>query len=314
MEETEELLEDDNGKSVTVARILDIAFELFAARGIEPVTMEDIAQKAKIAPAPLYRYFESKDNLVVRTATQAWITQMEDVLPNIVKPKYTNSTGYAQLEQIFILFVKLYEKHQDFLRFIYLFDAFAVKEKIHKDQMTNYESKILLVKEIISVAIQKGIASIAVHTNLDKADGGVNDCLCKNLHLTNCKPICNRTGRAGILQKEMSPMDFAQHVKDCLGTSVQVKVGKNSIKTVAVVSGGGGEFLQDALDEGKADAFVTGEMKHHMWLKVKDATCVVAGHYATENVVVSSLCSLLNEKLPDVEWLCYLGEAPYQTV
>ena len=169
MEETEELLEDENGKSVTVARILDIAFELFAARGIEPVTMEDIAQKAKIAPAPLYRYFESKDNLVVRTATQAWITQMEDVLPNIVKPKYTNSTGYAQLEQIFILFVKLYEKHQDFLRFIYLFDAFAVKEKIHKDQMTNYESKILLVKEIISVSIQKGIEDGSINKKYAKA-------------------------------------------------------------------------------------------------------------------------------------------------
>ena len=169
MEETEELLEDENGKSVTVARILDSAFELFAARGIEPVTMEDIAQKAKIAPAILNRYFDSKDTLVVKTATHAWTSQMEDVLPNIVKPKYTNSTGYVQLEQIFILFVKLYEKHQDFLRFIYLFDAYAVKEKIQKDQMTNYESKILLVKEIISVAIQKGIEDGSINKKYAKA-------------------------------------------------------------------------------------------------------------------------------------------------
>lgn len=169
MEGTEELLEDENGKSVPVARILDSAFELFAARGIEPVTMEDIAQKAKIAPAILNRYFDSKDTLVVKTATHAWTSQMEDVLPNIVKPKYTNSTGYVQLEQIFILFVKLYEKHQDFLRFIYLFDAFAVKEKIKKDQMTNYESKILLVKEIISVAIQKGIEDGSINKKYAKA-------------------------------------------------------------------------------------------------------------------------------------------------
>ena len=157
MEGIEELLEDENGKSIPADRILNTAYELFASRGIEPVTMEDIAQKAKITPSILYRYFESKDSLVIKTATHAWTTQMEDVLPNMVKPKYTNSTGYVQLEQIFALFVKLYEKHQDFLRFIYLFDAFAVKEKIKKDQMTNYESKILLVKEIISVAIQKGI-------------------------------------------------------------------------------------------------------------------------------------------------------------
>ena len=168
MEEAEEFLEDENGKSVPVARILDSAFELFAARGIEPVTMEDIAQKAKISPAILNRYFDSKDTLVVKTATHAWTSQMEDVLPNIVKPKYTNSTGYVQLEQIFILFVKLYEKHQDFLRFIYLFDAYAVKEKIQKDQMTNYESKILLVKEIISVAIQKGIEDGSINKKYAK--------------------------------------------------------------------------------------------------------------------------------------------------
>ncbi len=168
MEETEELLEDENGKSVPVARVLDSAYTLFTSRGIESVTMEDIAQKAKIAPAVINRYFDTKDSLVIKTATHAWATQMEAVLPNIVKPKYTNSTGYVQLEQIFILFVKLYEKHQEFLRFIYLFDAYAVKEKIQKDQMTNYESKILLVKEIISVAIQKGIEDGSINQKYAK--------------------------------------------------------------------------------------------------------------------------------------------------
>lgn len=168
METTEELLEDENGKSIPAARILDAAYELFSTRGIEPVTMEDIAQKAKIAPSVLYRYFETKDSLVIRTATHAWATQMEDVLPNMVKPKYSNSTGLAQLEQILSLFVKLYEKHQDFLRFIYLFDAFAVKEKIQKDRMSNYESKILLVKEIISVAIQKGIEDGSINKKYAK--------------------------------------------------------------------------------------------------------------------------------------------------
>ena len=157
--EEEALLEDDEGKkkSVRIERILDVAFELFSTRGIEPVTMNDIAQKAKIGVASLYRYFETKEILVVRTATHIWSTRMEDVLPNLVKPKYTNANGYAQLEVIFSLFIKLYEKQTPFLRFVYLFDAYAVKEKIPKDKMSNYESVILLIKQIISVAIQKGI-------------------------------------------------------------------------------------------------------------------------------------------------------------
>ena len=170
MEEVEELLEDDDGKKKTVRieRILDVAFELFATRGIEPVTMNDIASKAKIGVASLYRYFETKEILVVRTATHVWSTRMEDVLPNLVKPKYTNSSGYSQLEVIFGLFVKLYEKQTAFLRFIYLFDAYAVREKIPKDKMSNYESRILLVKQIISVAIQKGIEDGSINSKYAK--------------------------------------------------------------------------------------------------------------------------------------------------
>ena len=81
---------------------------------------------------------------------------MENVLPSLLRPKYKNSSGYEQLQEIFALFIKLYENETDFLRFIYLFDAFAVKEKIPKEAMANYEAKILLVKQIISDAIQKG--------------------------------------------------------------------------------------------------------------------------------------------------------------
>ena len=170
MEETEELLEDEDGKKKTVRieRILDVAFELFATRGIEPVTMNDIAQKAKIGVASLYRYFETKEILVVKTVTHAWSTRMEDVLPNLVKPKYTNADGYSQLKVIFELFIKLYEKQTAFLRFIYLFDAYAVKEKIQKEDMTNYESKILLVKQIISIAIQKGIEDGTINKKYGK--------------------------------------------------------------------------------------------------------------------------------------------------
>lgn len=170
MEEPEELLEDEDGKKKTVRieRILDVAFELFATRGIENVTMNDIAQKAKIGVASLYRYFETKEILVVRTATHVWSSRMEDVLPNLVKPKYTNADGFSQLKVIFELFVKLYEKKTDFLRFIYLFDAYAVKEKIPKDKMTSYESGILLVKQIISEAIQKGIEDGSINAKYSK--------------------------------------------------------------------------------------------------------------------------------------------------
>jgi AcrR family transcriptional regulator len=157
MSQIETLEEEmDPQRNARIEKILSSAYELFSKRGIEDVAMTDIADRSKIGVASLYRYFETKEILVVRTATQVWETQMENVLPSLLRPKYKNSNGYDQLQEIFALFIKLYEKETDFLRFIYLFDAFAVKEKIPKEAMANYEAKILLVKQIISDAIQKG--------------------------------------------------------------------------------------------------------------------------------------------------------------
>ena len=157
MSQIETLEEEmDPQRNARIEKILSSAYELFSKRGIEDVAMTDIADRSKIGVASLYRYFETQEILVVRTATQVWETQMENVLPSLLRPKYKNSNGYDQLQEIFALFIRLYEKETDFLRFIYLFDAFAVKEKIPKEAMANYEAKILLVKQIISDAIQKG--------------------------------------------------------------------------------------------------------------------------------------------------------------
>lgn len=157
MSQIETLEEEiDPQRNARIEKILSAAYELFSKRGIEDVAMTDIADRSKIGVASLYRYFETKEILVVKTATQAWEFQMQEVLPSLLRPKYKNSSGYDQLQEIFALFIRLYEKETDFLRFIYLFDAFAVKEKIPKEAMANYEAKILLVKQIISDAIQKG--------------------------------------------------------------------------------------------------------------------------------------------------------------
>lgn len=47
--------------------ILRAAFELFIARGIKDVTMGEIAQKAGVAQASIYNFFQSKENLVRET-------------------------------------------------------------------------------------------------------------------------------------------------------------------------------------------------------------------------------------------------------
>ncbi len=156
-----------------------------------------------------------------------------------------------------------------------------------------------------------GIAAFAAHTNLDAAVGGVNDVLADALGLVDVQEAFDGIGRIGTLREALSPSDFALLVGERLQTAVQLREGVGVIRTVALVSGAGGDFAAQA----QADAFVTGEIKHHEWLEIpRSMTVIAAGHYATENVVVDPLCTRLSEAFPTLKVVPFYGSAPYRTV
>lgn len=155
-----------------------------------------------------------------------------------------------------------------------------------------------------------GIACFAAHTNLDAAKGGVNDVLAAKLGLTEVCEAFGGIGRIGRLSQEMTPEEFATFVGKTLGTRVQLRKGTKTIRTVALVGGAGGDFITDC----EADAYLTGEIKHHEWLETPaQLTVAAAGHYATEVVVVEPLANRLQEICPALRVIPFTGHAPYTT-
>ena len=71
------------------------------------------------------------------------------------------------------------------------------------------------------------------------------------------------------------------------------------VTCLAEVSGAGGSYLQQAIDEG-ADCLVTGEAAHHIALlaKQKGVGLVVAGHWGTEQAVADVLAARLAAAFP----------------
>ena len=53
-------------------RIIDTAFQIFVEKKIEAVTMEEIARKAGIGRATLFRCYSSKPELVMAVCTAKW--------------------------------------------------------------------------------------------------------------------------------------------------------------------------------------------------------------------------------------------------
>ena len=172
-------------------------------------------------------------------------------------------------------------------------------------------------QNIIYALVQSGIAVISAHTNLDMAyPYGVNDALCRKLGLQNVRGILKEgetdIAYMGELPEEMTTEDFAAHIKEALGLSaVRCTAVSKMLRTVAVVGGAGGDYALAAQAKG-ADAFVTGEVKHHEAIAAQQAGLALyeAGHYHTELPYRKRLKAYLDTACPGVEFIVSESERP----
>ncbi len=152
-------------------------------------------------------------------------------------------------------------------------------------------------------AVESGLSMICAHTNLDIADGGVNDCLAAAMELVNVRKLGDDSLlRMGELPKVLYPDVFPAYVAEKLGcAAVKFTPTERMIKTVALCGGSGGGEWQTAMEAG-ADAYVTANIKHNIFLDARRAGFFIAdaGHFCTENVVIKPLANRLAKEFPDV--------------
>ena len=163
----------------------------------------------------------------------------------------------------------------------------------------------------LSLLLKNDIAVLAAHTNLDIAEGGVNDVLVKKIGLIEIEPFVRSSqdeetslGRIGRLPDPLDIKSFALQVRQALPVSHVrlVSAGDKPVKKVALCSGSGAEFIGKAASLG-VDAYVTGDVRYHdAQHGVEQGMHVIdAGHFGTEFPVVARLKARLEEEMEKIK-------------
>ena len=162
--------------------------------------------------------------------------------------------------------------------------------------------------------VKNGISAICMHTNLDAAEGGVNEVLAGFFGMREMEAFAEGCGRVGSIDPITVP-ELAKKAQQALasrcnqpldGPAVQVKfadTGK-TVQRLAVISGAVGSLFEDALAQG-ADCLLTGEANHHHAIDAKrlGLSLIAAGHYATEFPVTAAVAEKLRGAFPALEVL-----------
>ena len=152
--------------------------------------------------------------------------------------------------------------------------------------------------------IRHDISHICAHTNLDCADGGVNDALATVLELKNVEKLGAYGGmmRCGEVPEQILT-DFLSFVKDKLHCDgLRYCDGGKTVRKVAVGGGSCSDGLYDAICAG-CDTFVTSDCKYNGFWDAKEQglSLIDAGHFHTENPVVAVLAEKIAAAFPETE-------------
>lgn len=171
---------------------------------------------------------------------------------------------------------------------------------------------------IVRNLIQNNISVYSAHTNLDKADGGMNDMLCEKLGINDVRSYTDEEcidssgsaldniGRIGVLDTPTEMADFVDYVKNVLGCRAISYTGDLSdvVSTAAVCSGSGGDLIYNAYNAG-ADVYITSEIKHHEAQLALELgiNLIDAGHFETENIICDFMSDYLSIRFPDLKFI-----------
>lgn len=157
-------------KNDRMEQAVSVAADLFLKCGIEEIKMTDIAKESEIGVASLYRYFGTKNNIVIKAGALIW-NNMRMLFDGIFESDYyKNKTGIEQVGELLKVFYVLYTAHKDFLKFIYNFDNYVLKENASKDNLEEYENSIMNSFPLFEKAYLKGCKDSTINENIDVKD------------------------------------------------------------------------------------------------------------------------------------------------
>lgn len=148
--------------------MLNEGFRLFSEKGIETVSMQEVADACGVGVATLYRYYNTKIALVIAIGTQKWEEFGEFIESERQKHKTDKMIAAKELEFYLDCFIMLYRGHKDLLRFNQDFNNYVKHENVSPEQLAPYIKAVSAFAEMFHGVYAKGKSDKTIRTDLSE--------------------------------------------------------------------------------------------------------------------------------------------------
>ena len=146
-------------KEAAKERIINSAFQLFARKGYQEATMDDIAKEVGVSKAAIYQYLKNKKE-ILNEIVRSYHTMFREVLRATVDKQGSQSLAAEGSHAL----LKKYRLHHEML-----FEIIAIAahdEEIKQSLKCEYEKDIQLLKELLQNQMKNGKVTFKIDTEI----------------------------------------------------------------------------------------------------------------------------------------------------
>lgn len=98
-------------------QLIEAGFRLFSQNGIETVSLQKVADAANVSPATMYKYFLTKEKLLIAISAKVWDEVWQEALGDPGTNHFEHFTAYQGIEFYADRMIALYKNRPEVLRF-----------------------------------------------------------------------------------------------------------------------------------------------------------------------------------------------------
>ena len=147
--------------------IKDAAIREFIENGIDRTKISDIARRAEIGEATVYRYFSTKPNLAAECAVKLWHVVMANLIQGIQDKKAEGLDGLTRMREVLLWFGSLHEKHPELLRLLNQLDNYNGQNRFSDELLRQFATEIVAAHSAVMEIVQEGRADGSIRSDFD---------------------------------------------------------------------------------------------------------------------------------------------------
>lgn len=155
-------MERADWKQVRREKMADAALEVFTEKGIDAATLDEVAARAGVGIASVYRHFGTKADLAVAAAERLWRGEW-----TAFGDAGVPGTGLETVRALLGRFLAAFDAHRQVFSFLEDFDRFVIREGLDPARLAGYDQMLLEFRQVLKDALAAGQADGTVRADLD---------------------------------------------------------------------------------------------------------------------------------------------------